>query len=105
MRLQLEDDMDVIGEVDDGLRVEQAARELQPDVVVMDYEMSGCNGAEAADSLRASNAGTRVVMLSIHDGATVRDAATAAGVVAFVSKHEPSERLVEAIRAAAGLER
>jgi DNA-binding NarL/FixJ family response regulator len=69
--------------------------------MVMDYEMPGMNGVEAARTLSDAGSNARVVMLSIHDTLAVRQAAARAGVQSFVAKHEPSERLLAAIREAA----
>ena len=101
MRLQLEPDITVVGEAQDGAGAVRAASELAPDVLVMDYEMPKMDGLEAARALAASGLDSRVVMLSIHDNAAVRRAAAEAGVSAFVAKHEPSERLLAAIRSVA----
>jgi two-component system response regulator DegU len=67
----------------------------------MDYEMPQMNGADAARKLSDAGSDARVVMLTIHDNNTVRRAAETAGVRSFVAKHEPSERLLTAIREAA----
>jgi len=101
MRLQLEPDITVVGEAPNGKAAIESARVLQPDVLVMDYEMPEMNGIEAARSLIDAGIGANVVMLSIHDNVAVRRAAQGAGVRAFVAKHEPSERLLAAIREAA----
>ncbi len=105
MRLQLEPDITVVGEAQNGAAAISAAGELQPDVMVMDYEMPEMNGIEAAEALTSAGASVAVVMLSIHDNTTVRRAAASAGVRSFVAKHEPSERLLAAIREAAGAAR
>ena len=101
MRLALEADIGVVGQVEDGMAVEKAASELDPDVIVMDYGLPGQNGLEAIAALEASGLDCSVVMLSIHDCPALRRAAREAGAAAFVAKHEPSESLVAAIRAAA----
>ena len=51
MRLQLEPDITVIGEAEDGNAAVAAAQTLQPDVLVMDYEMPGMDGIEATKTL------------------------------------------------------
>jgi DNA-binding NarL/FixJ family response regulator len=101
MRLQLEPDITVVGEAPDGAEAIRAAETLNPDVMVMDYEMPRMDGIEATQALNAAGSPVNVVMLSIHDGTAVRRAAANAGVRAFVAKHEPSERLLAAIREAA----
>ena len=102
MRLQLESDITVVGEAEDGIAAVEAAKTLQPDVLVMDYEMPGMDGIQAAKTLADLGLESRVVMLSIHDNPSVKQAAAGAGVHAFVAKHQPSEALLAAIRSAAG---
>jgi DNA-binding NarL/FixJ family response regulator len=102
MRLQLEPDLTVVGEAGDGRAAVREAQSLQPDVLVMDYEMPEMDGIEATRTLTDLGSTSRIVMLSIHDSPTVKTAAANAGVRAFVAKHEPSERLLAAIREVAG---
>jgi DNA-binding NarL/FixJ family response regulator len=102
MRLQLEPDITIVGEAEDGNAAVAAAQTLHPDVLVMDYEMPGMDGIEATRTLSSLGSLSRVVMLSIHDNPTVKQAAAGAGVHAFVAKHQPSETLLAAIRNAAG---
>jgi len=101
MRLQLEPDMAIVGEAEDGMTALSAASVLRPDVLVMDYEMPGLNGVETARKLGEMGSASRVVMLSIHDNPTVKQEAADAGIEAFVAKHQPSEVLLAAIRDAA----
>jgi DNA-binding NarL/FixJ family response regulator len=102
MRLQLEPDITVVGEAEDGIAAVEAAESLQPDVLVMDYEMPGMDGIQATKALADLGSESRVVMLSIHDNPSVKQAAASAGVHAFVAKHQPSEALLAAIRSAVG---
>ena len=101
MRLALEPDIAVIGEAEDGVEAVAVATALEPDVLVMDYEMPHMDGIEATKALAAAGVRSRVVMLSIYDNAAVKEAAASAGVRAFVCKQEPSEKLLAAIREAA----
>lgn len=102
MCLELEPDIDVIGEAGDAGAALRAAQRLRPDVVVMDVVMPDGDGLAATRALRDTMPECAVVVLSIHDGATVRARASAAGASEFVAKHEVQPALVDAIRRAAG---
>jgi DNA-binding NarL/FixJ family response regulator len=101
MRLQLEPDVEVIGEAADGADGVRMAQVLSPAVVVMDVEMPVMNGIEATNEIRSSEPGVAVVMLSMHDDAATRRRAHDAGASAFVAKHRMDDGLIEAIRGAA----
>jgi DNA-binding NarL/FixJ family response regulator len=103
MRLQLESDIVVVGAVEDGESALRDVESLDPDVIVMDYEMPGMNGVETAKAVHAAGHPCPVVMLSLHDNADLRRSAEEAGVVDFVAKHRKDEVLLEAIRHAASL--
>jgi DNA-binding NarL/FixJ family response regulator len=104
MRLAMEPDMAVIGEAENGEKALTLAASEHPDVVVMDVEMPGMDGIEATRELIAQNQDCAVVMLSIHDSVTVREAANEAGAFAFIAKHEPGPVLLNALRRAAAHE-
>src|SRR5216110_2391658 len=57
---------EVVGEATDGRQAVEMARELQPDVVVMDVAMPHLNGIEATRKIRDNSAGSKVVALSMH---------------------------------------
>jgi DNA-binding NarL/FixJ family response regulator len=101
MRLALETDLDVVGEAGDGAQAVVEAVRRNPDVVVLDYEMPGMDGPAVIAGLQRTGWHGAIVMLSLHDDAVHRSAATRAGAFAFVSKNEPAERLIDQIRAAA----
>jgi DNA-binding NarL/FixJ family response regulator len=105
MRLTLEPDLAVVGEAQDGGEAVAFARRQAPDVVVMDVEMPGMDGITATRHLRELAPRAGVVMLSIHADAETQAAARAVGAVAFVEKHGPVERLLAAVRTAAGTRR
>jgi DNA-binding NarL/FixJ family response regulator len=89
-------DVEVIAAVGDGASALRAAREREPDVVVLDYRLPDVSGATVATDLT-----TPVVFLSASAGRDEYDAASSAGA-ALVRKDEGIDALLAAIRAAAG---
>jgi DNA-binding NarL/FixJ family response regulator len=101
MRLTLEPDITVVGEASNGREAMTLVQQLAPDIVLMDVEMPGMDGIEAAEVMHASSPQSAVVMLSIHDNVSVRARAHRAGAAAFVTKSGAIEVLVATIRQAA----
>ena len=93
------DDLDVVGAVADGNSALRLARELRPDVVVLDYRLPDRDGSEVAADLADSGGCDAVVFLSASAGAEEYDAASSAGA-ALVRKDEGIDALVSAVRAA-----
>ena len=102
VRFHLEPDLEVVGEASTGREALTLAQTLTPDVVLMDIEMPGMDGIEATAALRTIVPQSAVVILSIHDDVQTRGRAQAAGAVAFVEKRGGTDRLLSAIRQAAG---
>ena len=98
MRLLLEPDLLVVGEASNGKEALALGQTLFPDVVLMDIEMPEMDGITATAALHTAVPQTAVIMLSIHDDATTRARAQAAGAVAFVEKRGTAEGLLVAIR-------
>jgi DNA-binding NarL/FixJ family response regulator len=101
VRFRLEPDLQVVGEASTGTEAISRARELTPDVVLMDLEMPEMDGIAATTALRRMVPQSAVVILSIHDDALIRRQAQAAGAVAFVEKRGATDSLLVAIRQAA----
>lgn len=100
--LQLERDIDIIGEAENGRQALDVVRQLRPDVVIMDVNMPVMNGIEATRVISSELPEIRVIGLSMHIDKNAADAMRAAGAVAYLTKGGPSEDLIAAIRACAG---
>ncbi len=98
MQLELEPDVDVVGEAGDGETALRIAPELAPDVILMDIRMKGMDGITATRALRDSYPGAAVVVLSLQDDQATKDLASNAGARAFVGKHEAATQLITTIR-------
>ncbi len=85
--------VEVIGEAGDGREAVERAGRLRPDVVLMDLEMPGMDGLEAARRIRATCPGARIVILSARDDGAARREAAKAGADGFVVKGTPAREL------------
>jgi DNA-binding NarL/FixJ family response regulator len=93
-------EFDLVGVVEDGRALLEAAGKLQPDVIVADVSMPHLNGIDALAQLRQGGDRTPVVFLTMHRDVTFARRALDAGASGFVLKHSASVELVAAIRAA-----
>lgn len=97
--LQSEPDMEVVGEAADGLEAMQLAAKLKPDVIVMDIHMEQMSGVEATKRIMAAHPDIKVIGLSVHTDKYAAKAMQYAGAVAYLTKSEPAENLITAVRA------
>ncbi|MDO5696964.1 MAG: response regulator transcription factor [Dermatophilus congolensis] len=95
--LSLEDDIEVVGEASDGCEALEAARELRPDVVLMDVEMPVRDGIRATADVVNEGLG-KVVILTTFDRDDYLFDALRAGASGFLLKNTDPEHLVEAVR-------
>lgn len=102
--LSAEPDLEVVGEAPDGEAAVRLARQLRPDVVLMDIRMPGLDGLQATRRLLADAppGTTRVLMLTTFDTEEYVFGALEAGASGFLLKNSPPEQLIEAIRVVAG---
>lgn len=91
-------DIEVVGAVADGREAVSRVAEHEPHVVVMDIEMPGLNGIEAAGRIAAERPATRVLMLSMFDTAEHVYRAMRAGASGYLLKESAGAEVVEAIR-------
>jgi len=101
MILEAETDMEVVGEAADGRQAVVLARNVRPDVVLMDVRMPEMDGIEATRQLLNGGADTKVVMLTTFDMDEYVYEALRAGASGFLLKDVPPEQLVDGVRAIA----
>lgn len=90
--------LSVVGEAADGQDALRCARELKPDVVVLDLSMPGVGGAEAAERIVQECAGVRVLALTMHEERGYLTRLLRAGAAGYVLKRTAASELVHAIR-------
>jgi two-component system, NarL family, response regulator LiaR len=100
--LALQDDVEVVGEAADGEEAVAAVASLQPDVALVDLVMPGVDGLEAIKRIRASDAPTRVIVLTSFADEDKMLPAVRAGAVGYLLKDVLPQDLVSAIRAVHG---
>jgi len=93
---------DVVGEAADGHAALDAARDLRPDVVVLDVQLPGIDGFEVAERLRDGTAGPAVVLTSSRDRADYGGRVDRCGARGFIPKAELSGAAVRALMGATG---
>jgi len=94
--LALEDDIEVVGEAEDGREAIEQASHLRPDVVLVDVNLPSLSGIDATRRIKREFPQMSVVFLAAE--AIWHDQGLAAGGDAYITKDEPSDRLLAAIR-------
>ncbi len=95
--IEHQSDMEVIGEAEDGRVAVELAKELCPDVVVMDISMPTLNGMEATRLILQENKNIKVIALSMHSDKHIVMEALEAGASAYVLKSYLFDELIRAL--------
>lgn len=98
--LELQGDIEVVGEASSGEEGVQLARELLPDVVLMDLVMPGIDGVETTRRLKAASPSSKVIVLTSFADDDKVFPAIKAGAISYLLKDVSPEELAHAIRAA-----
>ncbi|MBA3868165.1 MAG: response regulator transcription factor [Anaerolineae bacterium] len=101
MFLSLDPELEILGEAGDGKKAIEMARQLQPDIVLMDLLMPVLGGVEATATIRREMPDVEVIALtSVLEDKSVVDAVRA-GAIGYLLKDTESDELIRAIKAAA----
>ena len=96
------DDIDVVGEADDGADAVHLAEQLRPDIVLMDLRMPRLDGAAATAAILAANPAVRVLILTTYETDDQILGAIAAGASGYLLKAAPQAEIIEGVRSVAG---
>ena len=94
----LESEFEIVGAVEDGRALVEAAARLDPEVIVADISMPSLNGIDAAQRLRAQGCDAKLIFLTMHGDALFVQGAMRAGAAAYILKRDAPDTLVDAIR-------
>jgi len=96
--LSYEDDMEVVGEAEDGQIAVQFVKKHRPEVVIMDVAMPILNGFEATQQILKSFPTTKIIILSAHSDDAYVEQLMALGAAGYLVKQTSSQILAKAIR-------
>jgi DNA-binding NarL/FixJ family response regulator len=99
--LALQSDFEIVGEAGDGQEALALISRTQPDVVLMDLKMPRLDGVEATRHIKAEHPQVNILILTTFDDDEYVFEGLRSGAMGYMLKDAPSEKLVEAIRAAA----
>ncbi len=97
--INAQDDMEVVAEAEDGVSAVEKAREVQPDVILMDITMPGLGGLEATRQIKQALPGVKIIVLTIHASEEFLFHALKVGADGYLTKSVHEMEVVFAIRA------
>lgn len=98
--LQARPEWKVVAEASDGLQAVHMAKELLPEVIVLDIGMPVLNGIEAAKRIRRGSPNSKIIFATQNEDTEIREAALGDGAAAYLLKANAVSELVPAIEAA-----
>jgi DNA-binding NarL/FixJ family response regulator len=91
--------LQIVGEVTDGLEAVQKAEELQPDIIVLDIGLPSLNGIEVARRIRKQSPGSKILFVSQETSADVVQEALGTGARGYVVKSDAGNELLGGVNA------
>ena len=98
--LNLQPDIEIVGEAAEGLEALERVKRLEPDVVLMDITLPGMEGLEVTKKLKKTHPNVKVLILTMHEDRRYLYSALKAGASGYVVKRAADTELIDAIRAA-----
>ena len=98
--LDSEDDIEVIGQANDGVEAVELAMDLNPDVVIMDLKMPTLNGIEATQNILRNNPDIKIIVLSTFATDELLAEAIESGAFAYLLKDTEEQNVITMVRAA-----
>jgi two-component system, NarL family, response regulator NreC len=90
-------DLEIIGEVDDGLQLLELLEQVQPDLVILDISMPRLGGLEAARRIKEQHGQVKVLFLTMHKSPAYVEQARLIGAEGYLLKEEVDHELLSAI--------
>ena len=100
LRELLEPHFDVVGLVEDGRALVNAAARLSPDAIIADISMPNLDGIEACALIRRRDPDARIILVTVYSEPILVSSGLAAGALGYVLKDSAGDELVAAVRAA-----
>ncbi len=97
--LEVQPDIEIVGEATDGEEAVNKTKEIQPDIVLMDITMPGMNGLEATRQIKQNNPDVRILVLTMHEGDEYFFKFLDVGASGYFIKGGSSTELISALRA------
>jgi len=91
-------ELQIVGEVSDGLEAVQRVRELEPDLILLDVGLPGINGIEVARRIRELSPRTKILFVSEGSSPDVAEAALGTGARGYVIKSDAGTELLPAVQ-------
>jgi DNA-binding NarL/FixJ family response regulator len=98
--IEPEEDFEVVGEAEDGAKALAKAKELKPDLILMDISMPHGNGLEALSAIKRELPDVKIIMLTVHDKEENLLEAIKRGAEGFLSKNVRAKALLDSLRGA-----
>ena len=96
--LESQSSFEVCGEAIDGLDAIEKAKELKPDLIILDFAMPRMSGAEAASVLKSMMPDVPIILFTIYEDVMVKSRASAFGVDLVLSKPDGMVKMVEQVQ-------